>query len=129
MPDKRRHRHRRRTMRGGFLDTLSSWGASLTQGANSLWEKTKQASSTPTYTAPPAPAYTAPSMPSSAPSSMPSYGGKTRKRRMRGGFTDNTPATGLAAHAGSFSGETARPHNWVGGKTKRRKARKTKRRR
>jgi hypothetical protein len=61
-----------------------------------------------------------------------SYGGKKNKkhtRRMRGGFTDNTPVTGLAAHAASFSGPTAKPHNLVGGKTRRHRNSKTNRRR
>ena len=36
---------RHRKMKGGFLEslgsTLSSWGSSVSQGANSLWDKTK----------------------------------------------------------------------------------------
>jgi hypothetical protein len=55
----------------------------------------------------------------------PGYGGKKRRRKsrkMRGGnFTDNTPTTGLAFHAAPFSGETARPNTWVGGKTRKRR--------
>jgi len=55
------------------------------------------------------------------------YGGKKRRpqsKKMRGGnFTDNTPTTGLAFHAAPFSGETARPNTWVGGKTKKRRKR------
>ena len=39
---------------------------------------------------------------------------------MRGGFKDNTPTTGLASHAAPFSGPTAQPHNWIGGRTRRR---------
>jgi hypothetical protein len=38
---------------------------------------------------------------------------------MRGGFSDNTPTTGLAAHASPISGvKTAQPHNLVGGRTR-----------
>jgi hypothetical protein len=50
------------------------------------------------------------------------YGGKKSKskKNMKGGYKDNTPTTGLAAHAAPFSGPTAKPHNWVGGKTRRR---------
>lgn len=49
------------------------------------------------------------------------YGGRSRRRRMKGGFKDNTPTTGLAAHAAPISGvSTAKAHNWVGGRTKRR---------
>ena len=39
---------------------------------------------------------------------------------MRGGFKDNTPTTGLAAHAAPFSGPTAQPQTIVGGRTRRR---------
>jgi hypothetical protein len=48
------------------------------------------------------------------------YGGKTRGRHMKGGFKDNISATNLAAHAAPFSGPTAKPHNLVGGRTRRR---------
>jgi len=118
-------RHRNRTMKGGFLgdlsNTLSGW-----------WEKTKQAttdattsltgstSSTSSYT----PAL---SQASTAPMTTPTFGSTTggkhrrsKRRRILGGFKDNTPITGLAAHAGPFSGPTAQPHNLVGGRTRRR---------
>ena len=123
----RKHRHR--TMKGGFLEnvsnTLSGWGASVSQGATNLWEKTKQATSSATsgLTGSTTSSY-------SPPMTTSSYGGRRRSRRyMRGGFKDNMPTTGLAAHAAPFSGQTARPHTWVGGKTKRRhrKGRKTRR--
>ena len=55
------------------------------------------------------------------------FGGKKRScksKKMRGGsFTDNTPTSGLAFNAAPFSGETARPNTWVGGKTKKRSKR------
>jgi hypothetical protein len=54
-------------------------------------------------------------------------GGRTRRRRMKGGFKVNTPTTGLASHAAPFSGPTAQPHNWVGGRTRRRHSRKHRR--
>ena len=132
----RRHRHRRRTMKGGFLDnlssTLSGWGSSLSQGASSIWEKTKNATSnltgsTPSYGSS---SYNTPSY-TSAPMSSSTYGGKhsRRRRHMRGGFKDNTPTTGLALHAAPISGiSTAKAHNWVGGRTRRR-GRKTRRHR
>jgi hypothetical protein len=117
-------------MKGGFLDTLSNWGSSLSQGASSIWEKTKQATSSATtgLTPTPSPTFTSTT---TQPMTSSTYGGRTRRRRMRGGFKDNTPTTGLASHAASFSGETAQPHNWVGGKTRRhrRKGRKSHRRR
>jgi len=58
------------------------------------------------------------------------YGGKTRRRRMKGGFKDNTPTTGLASHAAPFSGPTAQADNSVGGRTRKRgrKGRKSHRR-
>ena len=49
-----------------------------------------------------------------------SFGGRTRGRKMKGGFHDNTSTTDLAANAAPFSGPTAEPHNLVGGRTRRR---------
>jgi hypothetical protein len=47
-------------------------------------------------------------------------GGRRRSRKMHGGYTPNTPTTGLAFYASPISDiRTAQPHNWVGGKTKR----------
>lgn len=114
----KRHRHRHRTMKGGFWD-------SLTQGFSSAWEKTKNAASSATSSLTGSPTTTsstftpAPTT-SVQPMTTSTYGGRSRRRRMRGGFKDNTPTTGLAAHAASFSGQTAKPHNLVGGRTKRR---------
>jgi hypothetical protein len=128
-------RHRRRTMKGGFFDdlsnTLSGWGSSLSEGASSVWQKTKEATSSLTGSTSsntssfmPTSTYTSSSSPQMTTST---YGGKhkrSRRRHMRGGFEDNTPITGLAAHAAPFSGPTAEPQTIVGGKTKRRKYRK-----
>jgi hypothetical protein len=124
----RRHRHRHRTMKGGFWDSLSStvsgWGSSLSEGASSIWGETKKSasslsgstdtSSSTTYT--PTPQTT------TTPMTTSTFGGKHRRsrRHMRGGFQDNTPTTGLAAHAASFSGPTAQPQTIVGGRTRRR---------
>lgn len=137
MPKRDRKRHR--TMKGGFLETLSEWGSSLTQGASDLWRKTKDAttgmSSTSTYDSSSStssspsynqtPTYT--SSPSITSTTM-GYGGRRTKRRrhMKGGFKDNTPTTGLASNAASFSGTTAQPQTIVGGRTRRhrRKSRK-----
>ena len=124
----KRHRNRHRTMKGGFWD-------SLTQGFSSAWEKTKNAASSATSSLTGSPTTTsstftpAPTT-SVQPMTTSTYGGRSRRRRMRGGFKDNTPTTGLAAHAASFSGETAQPHNWVGGRTRRRgrKGKKSRRR-
>lgn len=149
MPAKR---YKRKTMKGGFWNSLSSWGSSLSNEATGLWEKTKKAtsnltdsssqnkntdSSQPQYqpepqsppfpTPPPMPK--PPSKPQPMPQPMPpppplpppqssTYGGKSKKRRMKGGFKDNTPTSGIALNAGPFSGKTAQPHNWVGGRRK-----------
>jgi hypothetical protein len=86
---------------GGFLDTLSNWGNSVSQSASSLWNKTKNTySSTPSYT----PSYT---------SSTSTYmGGKSRRRHRRGkrggSFKDNISLTNLAAHAGLYKGGRSR---------------------
>lgn len=51
---------------------------------------------------------------------LPPMGGRRRSRKMHGGYTPNTPTTGLAFYASPISDiRTAQPHNWVGGKTKR----------
>ena len=121
---------RRRHMKGGFLDslsnTLSNWGSSISQGTSSMWEKTKNATSSLTNS-------TVNTNTSQPTMTTTTYGGRHRRRgkgtitgkrtrRMRGGFKDNTPTTGIATHASPISGvTTAKPHNWVGGKTRRHK--------
>ena len=138
--------HMRRHLKGGFLDsigqTFSNLGTSISQGASSMWSKTKKAtgldntySSTSTYT----PSTYTPSTSSTTPiSSTYSYGGKrvrkgTRKIKRsktmkRGGnFSANTPINSLASRAGDFTGGlTARAHDLVGGK-RRRNSRKSRR--
>jgi hypothetical protein len=75
----------------------------------------------PPTTQPAYPAPTQPAYPSQYPTSQQAYGGKRRTRSRRGGFHPNTPTNGLALHAAPVSGlATAKAHNWVGGKTKRR---------
>ena len=66
---------RSRTMRGGFFESLSNWGNSMSQGASDLWNKTKK-STTNTYNS---------SMNSGSTYGSPTkmYGGRSRK--MRGG--------------------------------------------
>ena len=123
----RKHRHR--TMKGGFLE-------SLTQGASDLWEKTKKASSdayssatgsatgsttgsSSSYVPPPPP-------PPPTTSSTGYLGGRMRgrkrSRKMRGGYGDNISLTGLAASAAPISDiKSAQPLTTVGGRrTKRR---------
>ena len=50
--------------------------------------------------------------------------GSRTKRKFRGGFHGYTPTTGMASTAASFSGVTAKAHNYVGGKKRGRKSRK-----
>jgi hypothetical protein len=112
---------RHRKMKGGFLETLgntlSSWGSSISQGATSAWDKTKRAteSAYQSATGPQTSSYT-PSY--STTPTYPGTGGRRTKRK-RGGYSANFSRTNLASHAASFSGKTAQPYNWVGGKTKR----------
>jgi len=125
---------RHRTMKGGFLDnlsnTLSGWGSSLSQGASSMWEKTKNTTSSLTGTTPSTSSANA--MSYQSPMTTSTYGGKRHKRsrRMRGGFKDNTPMSGIASNAAPVSDvKSAQPQTIVGGKTRRRgrKNRKTRR--
>jgi hypothetical protein len=129
-------------MKGGFLEsltnTLSGWGSSLSQGASGMWSKTKSATSSLTGSTPTS--YTTNSYQQSpansyqqSPMGSSTFGGKRsrRRRNISGGFKDNTPTTGIAVNASSVSGiKTAQPHNWVGGRTRRRgrKGRRTHRR-
>ena len=127
----RRHKKNRG---GGFFDSVSNsfsglFGSKKTTPSystsyNSYSNPTSSGSySNPTYSS----SYSNPT------SSGSYFGGKRRRSRkhMRGGYTDNTPTTGLAAHASPFSGPTAQPHNWLGGRTRRygRKGGKTRRHR
>jgi hypothetical protein len=131
----------KRGLKGGFLDSLgqtfSNWGSSLSQGASSVWNKTKKAtgmngSTTSSYSSPSQTQYSA-SAPVPAPAPVPvtptsgypttststttAYGGKRRRNtRMKGGFKDNVSLTNLASHASPFAGSTAKAHNWVGGR-------------
>jgi|APGre2960657373_1045057.scaffolds.fasta_scaffold206922_1 hypothetical protein len=106
---------RNRKMRGGFGEDL--WG-SITNAYQSAKEKVMGTSSGSTYT-PAAPVYTPP--PAPAP-----VGGKRRqsKKNMKGGFSANTPTTGLAATASPISGIASVRSMWVGGKTRKRRSHK-----
>ena len=117
-------RNRTRTMKGGVDMSFftNSWN-SLSKGASDAWAKTKQAATSVYQPPAPAPSVTvpAPSVPALAPAPVqpmnttPSLGG--RRRKMRGGFTDNTPVTGIASTASPISDiKSAQPHHWVGGK-------------
>lgn len=97
---------RRRSRRGGDLMDPSSWSMSMP--------------SNPFASKDPKDSYT-----SSPPvSSGMGFGGRKGKRRrsMRGGnYTDNTPTTGLAATAASFSNGNTASAQLVGGRTRRRR--------
>jgi hypothetical protein len=110
---------------GSVGSTLSGWGTSISDTASSAWNKTKNATSGAYNSA----TGTTPS--TTYPSTTSTFGGKRkRSRKMHGGFSDNTPTTGLAYYAAPISGiKSAQPHNWVGGKTKKRCGGKTKKRR
>ena len=111
------------SMFGSIGSTLSGWGSSISEGASNAWNKTKSATtgaydsvtgstgatgSTGTYD-------------SSTSYVSPTGGRRKKSRKMRGGFSDNTPTTGLAAHASPISDiKSAQAHNWVGGKTRKR---------
>ena len=143
MPRKHTRKNTRK-MKGGFLKYLlekTTDALKKTQGAaTDAYNKSGLTGTAPTtYTPPPAPTTpSAPTTPTTLPPTNPTtpstpttpsaYGGKTRRRRrrrhMKGGFKDNTPTTGLAVYAAPFSGSTAQPHNWVGGRTKKRHHRK-----
>jgi hypothetical protein len=134
---------------GSLGQTFSNLGSSISQGTSSFWNKTKKAtgmgnttSTTPSYTPTSSSSSympsntsttsTAPTASTSSTSSIYSYGGKrsrkgTRKTKRsrtmkRGGnFSANTPIDSLASRAGNFPGTlTARVHDLVGGKRKRR---------
>ena len=126
----RRHRHR--TMKGGFFE-------SLTQGATDLWEKTKKASNdayssatgSTTGSTTSSSSYMPPPPPPTPATSSTGYmggrmrgrmGGRKRSRKMRGGYGDNISLTGLAASAAPISDiKSAQPLTTVGGRrTKRR---------
>jgi hypothetical protein len=100
--------------------TLSGWGSSISEGASSAWNKTKNAvngSTSSSAYVPPPPATT----------SSGYMGGRTRgrnrSRKMRGGYSDNIALTGLAASAATISDiKSAQPLTTVGGRrTKRRR--------
>jgi len=104
-----------RKMRGGFGE---DWVDSLKKAYETAKEKVMGTSSGSTYT-PAAPVYTPP--PAPAP-----VGGKRRqsKKNMKGGFSANTPTTGLAATASPISGIASVRSMWVGGKTRKRRSHK-----
>jgi hypothetical protein len=104
---------RHRKMTGGFWESLS-------QSVGDAWNKSKKAT-TDAYSS-----ATTTTPTSTTPTSTGYMGGRKKsktKRHMKGGYSDNTPLTGLAATAEPITEiKSAEPNNIVGGK------RKTKRR-
>ena len=110
----RRHRHR--TMKGGFWESLTNAWESTKKAASGAYSSATSAVSgattTPTTTTTPPPATT----------STGYMGGRKRSRRMRGGYSDNISLTGLAASAAPISDiKSAQPLNIVGGRTRKRR--------
>ena len=116
---------RKNKMKGGFetqyqnqnimsnlSQNVSNVWSNISQSASNAWQKTKQSvqngynsisgnqSTQPTY--------------------IPSVGGKKlrKHKKMHGGYVANTCKQNIASNASSFSGKTAQPQIWVGGKTK-----------
>jgi hypothetical protein len=137
---KKNHRTKRH-LKGGnsFGQAFSNLGSSISEGASSLWNKTKKlvglessgsgySSSTGTnYSTP----YTSSASSSSSSSNpMYKYGGRKRKNKMKGsknskkmrkggsGYASNSSLTNLASTAAPFSGVTAKAQ-LVGGRRKR----------
>ena len=121
---------RRKTMKGGFWESLSSAWNTTKKASSDAYNSASSSVTTPTPSpAPtPAPAPTYTSTPSPTPLYTPVQGGRKRRRRTfkRGGYSANTSISNLASSSASFSGKTAQPHTWVGGKTRRRRHSHTK---
>jgi len=121
--------------------TFSNLGSSISRGVKDAWGKLSNSNqNTSAYQYQPQQTnYSYQSQPTNTTPYYPTGGKKTRRRHSnikykRGGsYMDNNSLTNLASNASPFSGNTAQPHNWVGGKTNRRRSRKsgkqTKRRR
>ena len=109
-------RRHTRKMRGGFWDSLtksvSGWGSSL---SNPFKKSSTTTSTSTTYT---------PTTTTTLSTTPPvTSGGRRRRRskRYRGGFSASKSLNDVASYAASFTGKTAQPQAWVGGKSKRRR--------
>jgi hypothetical protein len=122
---------RKHKMRGGegdwyssAKDSFTNLGSNLSSQFSSMWNKTKESMGASTSTP-----YT-PSTVTQVDTPTTVIGGKTKRRHRRhrrhkkiGGTPGYTPSVGIASTGTPFTGHTAEPHNWVGGK--RRMIRKT----
>jgi hypothetical protein len=113
---------RQKTMKGGFWDSLSSAWAQTKKASTDAYGSATGSSSPALEPVPVPPPITPTTPPVSTPppASTPPVGGRRRRTSKRGGYSANTPTNGLASTASPFSGKTAQPHVWVGGKTRRR---------
>ena len=128
----RRHKHKK--MRGGFDfssigSTFSSWGNNVSNWGSSLKNKLSGSNQ---YSAPATTSTYAPATTSTGP--YPTGGKKRYTRSKRGGLKGWTPLTGIAAHGYPVSGlAVAKAHTyvggpkWIGGRTKRRRYKRTRR--
>jgi hypothetical protein len=119
---------RNRTMKGGMFESIA---VGLTDAWNSTKKATSDAYNSVTGAPLSQPSYVASATTAPTTAATGYFGGRKgkRTRRMRGGYTDNTPLTGLAASAAPISGvASAKPHTIVGGKrsAKRRRHRHSK---
>jgi hypothetical protein len=108
-----------RKQKGGFFEGLMSSASDLFNKAKSSLSGTSSSNSQTPYPS----SFSSPQNSFSPPQNSYPYGGKgkTKKRNHRGGFSANTTRS-LASDADSISGiKTAQPHNWVGGKTRKRR--------
>jgi hypothetical protein len=137
-------KHKKTRGGSGIVDSLgqtfSNLGSSISRGVKDAWGKLSNSTQNTSSYQPPIQnnSYQSSQPPPYQPTT--NFGGTKTKQRYshrrykhkRGGsYRDNMSLTNLASHAAPFSGNTAQPHNWVGGKTKRRRksAKHTKRRR
>ena len=120
----RRHKHKKMT--GGFdFSSIGNSFSSLGTSVSSWWNKDKTQSS---YVSPTS-SYVSPTTSSQSTYIPNATGGKKKHtKRMRGGVKGWTPLTGIGAHGAPVSGiSVAKAHNYVGGKTRRRKQKNTRR--
>jgi len=131
----RKRRGGQATTYNNVSNTASAYGEKIKQGVSSglssvsNWFSNLGKSSTPTS----APAYASTSAPAYAPTQPPAYGSnvggkrrrrfKTNKHKRRGGSVRafNTYNDSFTMNAAPVSGySTAKPQNWVGGRSRRR---------
>ena len=125
-------RRQRTSKKGGVsLDsigsTLSGWGSSLKQGASEAYNKTKQGVSSAYDSTKAGVSSAYDSTKNAVSGTTGAMGGRRRRtrrrRRTHGGSASvvaKTPLNGLAVHAAPVSNvPTAKPHNIVGGKSRR----------